>query len=100
MITSNGKNFGEWLRNGFLAIVVLLFIPIYTSLAEIKGSRFTSADGLLVWQEIASIREKIAQLPTVSPPAWFSQRVDKMEDRQLEILTRLGRIEAGLGKAP
>lgn len=33
-------------------------------LVKIESNRFTSADGLGVWKEIAGIRQQIAELPT------------------------------------
>jgi hypothetical protein len=61
-----------------------------TDLAEIKGNRFTSNDGLAVWKEIACIRENIAKLPDQYPPKWWVERQDKFE---ADMKSRLGRLE-------
>lgn len=49
--------------------------------SAIEGNRFTSSDGLAVWQEIGKVRAEIASIPRESPPGWFVQRFDKMEGR-------------------
>ena len=49
--------------------------------AEVSGNNFTVNDGKIVWQEIASIRECMAKIAISDPPTWFTQKVDKLEDR-------------------
>ena len=60
-------------------------------LVRIEGSRFTSADGLDVWREIATIKERMAAIPTEVPPEWFKDYVNSL-------VTRLDRIEVRLGQ--
>lgn len=67
----------------------VILVQLQKDLAEIKGNRFTSSDGLAVWKEIAQIREQIAKLPNEFPPKWFIERLDKLEqsmDRRLSSL--------------
>lgn len=63
---------------------------INSRLVAVEASRFTASDGLAVWKEIADVRERIARMPTEVPPAWFVERVDKIEER-------LGKIEGMMG---
>jgi hypothetical protein len=62
--------------------------------AEVSANRFTSEDGLRVWREIASIRESIAALPKEVPPKWFVERVDRIEQRQTQILDEIANLKA------
>ena len=64
-----------------------------TRLAAIEANRFTADDGLAVWQEIADIREDMARMPTEVPPAWFIQRVDRIDDEIQRIHDRLDAID-------
>jgi uncharacterized protein (DUF2384 family) len=64
--------------------------------AETTANRFTSEDGLRVWREIASIREAMAALPKEVPPKWFVERVDRIEQRQTQILDELATLRAKL----
>lgn len=48
-------------------------------LTAIEANRFTAADGLEVWKEIAKIREEMATIPRENPPAWFVARMDCLE---------------------
>lgn len=69
--------------------------------AVIEGNRFSSADGLALWEQIASIKERIAMMPTEVPPAWFldevreTQRIMREVQAELSgVKERLVRIEA------
>jgi len=53
-------------------------VDLQTTVAELRGNRFTTGDGLVVWKEIATIREQIAKLPNDFPPKWFEKRVDEL----------------------
>jgi hypothetical protein len=64
-----------------------------TRLGAIEGNRFTSDDGLEIWQAIADIRADMASIPRESPPAWFVQRVDRIDGALLRINTRLEGLE-------
>lgn len=48
--------------------------------AIMEGNRFSSADGVKVWEAVAGIREKMAGLPEEYPPKWFVNRVDRIEE--------------------
>jgi hypothetical protein len=63
-------------------------------LAVIEGNRFTSEDGLELWREVASIRADMAALPQEAPPAWFLERVDRIDEALLRIHVRLEELEA------
>jgi hypothetical protein len=77
------------------AAIVWLFttvVDLKADVAAIQGNRFTAADGLQIWQEIAlvrgdiaKVREDMAKLPQEAPPVWFLQRVDKIEDDIAEL---------------
>ena len=86
---------------GLLVTISLLYTQnmsnnlngLLQDVAVMKGNRFTSADGLLVWKEISkiqadlvNIKSKVAELP----PSWLRERIDKLEDR---IDKRLDAIE-------
>lgn len=47
--------------------------------AETSGSRFTTKDGLELWQQIADLKQQIAILPKEMPPTWFVARVERLE---------------------
>jgi hypothetical protein len=64
------------------------------ALAGIAANRFTSSDGLAVWQEISNIRERLAAVPTEIPPLWFKSEVDDLENAIQRLDDRLRRIEA------
>ena len=55
-------------------------------LAVIQASRFDAKDGQDIWKEISAIRQSIAVMPTQS-------RLDKFEEKQSEILQRMGVLE-------
>lgn len=60
-------------------------------LTAVESSRFSSADGLSIWKEIAQIREKMAALPNEWPPKWFQERVTTLEANQREMADRIQR---------
>lgn len=60
-------------------------VEMHSQLAEVRGNRFTSADGLQVWKEIARLENRISSIPTEIPPAWVVKRMDRM-DKRLERL--------------
>jgi len=62
-------------------------------LAEIRGNRFTSDDGLKVWQAIALIQTQIARLPTKYSPPWLVERLDRVEESLRSINNRLRNLE-------
>ncbi|RME72407.1 MAG: hypothetical protein D6781_02300 [Verrucomicrobia bacterium] len=64
-----------------------------TRIAAIEASRFTAQDGLNVWKEVYQIRNEIAALPQGEPPAWFVERVDKLEQKLDALSTKVGEIE-------
>jgi hypothetical protein len=64
-----------------------------TRLARIEADRFTSEDGLRVWQEIADIREDMARLPTEAPPVWFVSRIDRIDLEIRRLHLRLDELE-------
>ena len=64
-----------------------------TRLGAIDANRFTSKDGLEVWQAIADIRADMASIPREVPPAWFIQRVDRIDEALLRITVRLEDLE-------
>ena len=70
-------------------------------ISVMEGNRFSSAEGLKVWEAIASIREEVAVIPKEVPPKWFADRVDRMSDR-VDVLTsqtlELARIAAEMQK--
>jgi hypothetical protein len=56
-------------------------------IGSIRANRFTSFEGKemmseisAVWKEIAHIKEQVAGIPKETPPAWFLERVNKLED--------------------
>ena len=53
-------------------------------MAETRGNRFTSSDGLKVYQEIAKIREQMAAIPSEVPPVWFKELVTRIEQEGRE----------------
>lgn len=52
---------------------------IETQVVATSSNRFTSSDGLEVWKEISNMRTLLAAIPKETPPKWFIDRVDKME---------------------
>jgi hypothetical protein len=80
---------------------------IQMDLAEIKGNRFRSQDGLEVWQAIADIKTRIASIsasiPAEIPPQWFKDHVDSLGEetqatsRKLDtMLTRMTQYESSV----
>jgi hypothetical protein len=58
-------------------------------LAELKASQFTNKEALVVWSAINDLKINFARLPDQYPPAWFVERVNKLEkmlDRNWEEL--------------
>ena len=49
------------------AATLTAVVSLATDVAEIRGNRFTSGDGLQVWKEIAAIQSEIAGMPHESP---------------------------------
>ena len=47
-------------------------------IAVMQGNRFTSEDGLEVWQAIADLK---AELLTEMPPRWLVDRLDRLENK-------------------
>jgi hypothetical protein len=90
----------KWLEIAITALVAINMaltgwcltqvVDIKTDLASIKGNRFTSGDGLVVWKEIAAIREQMAKLPDQYPPKWWVERQDKFET---DMKVRLDKLE-------
>ncbi len=71
-------------------------VDLSERMSAIEGNRFTSADGLEVWKEIAAVRESIAAMPNEVPPDWFKAEVDEVKAKQIEIVERLIRVEERL----
>lgn len=46
-------------------------------LVQITASRFTASDGLVVWKELAAIREAMAKLPREYPPADYAKMIEQ-----------------------
>ena len=74
----NGKSSISMLQ-WVLGFVIASLAWVCLGMAEIKGNIFTSQDGLAIWKEISSIRQKIASMPTEAPPAWFVQDVNELK---------------------
>jgi len=68
------------------------------SLAMIQGNRFTSDNGLEVWQEISSIRQDIKSLPQESPPDWFVNKVHGLELRLITLQEEVTAIRIQLAE--
>lgn len=62
-------------------------------IAEMSGSRFTSSDGLAVWQAIADLQREVASLPREVPPAWFVDQVNDIKAAVVRIDERLDAME-------
>lgn len=72
-----------------MAISTWQFQQVTRLRSDVDGmmaSRFTAADGLEVWKEIAAVKQSMAVLPTKTD-------VERIEVRQREIGERLIRIE-------
>lgn len=54
------------------------FDGLNARLAKIEANRFTSEDGLELWKELATLKERI---PSEIPPAWFLEKVKVVEER-------------------
>ena len=54
-------------------------------ITAIEANRFTSKDGQALFGEISALSQRVAQLPTKTPPEWFEKRVDKLEQQQAMI---------------
>ena len=67
-------------------------------IAVMRGNRFTSEHGKEVWQEIAKIRQDMAELelsvPKVVPPKWFEDKVDGIGSAVSKNSDKLDTIEA------
>ena len=54
-----------------------------------EGNAYTSqqagTDLKDIWKEIAELKRQVALLPQAAPPAWFEQRVNKLEVRVEEM---------------
>ena len=50
-----------------------------TKIAAIQASQFDVKDALALWRELAAVREQVASLPLNEPPAWFIDRVGRIE---------------------
>jgi hypothetical protein len=59
-------------------------------LAAIQANRFRAEDGLLVWKEIAAIRQDLATVPRENPPQWFVDRVNKLESKLDDLVHDFG----------
>ena len=84
----NGST-AKWVQLIAAGLVLPLLVWVLIEVASMKGNRFTSQDGMEVWQEIAGIRETIAALP----PDSFEMKVDKMASTLGEIDKRLAVLE-------
>ncbi len=51
----------------------------------LEKSGLTNKDGLDLWREIATVKERLASIPTSLPPQWFLTRVEGIE-KQLDKL--------------
>jgi len=80
-------------------VIVVLSVSTWVLLQviEIRGNRFTSEQGLLVWQEVGRIQTAIAKLPPKAPPDEFEARMVRVElrvNQNAEMLSRiLGMLE-------
>jgi len=61
-------------------------------IGAVQANRFTSFEGKemmseisAVWKEIAHIKGQVAGIPKETPPAWFLERVNKLEDSVKEL---------------
>lgn len=61
------------------------------SVTAIEANRFTARDGLDVWKEIGELKR---QIPSESPPKWFIERVDRLEELVLENKQTLGELKS------
>ncbi len=58
-------------------------------LTKLQASNLTVEQGMLLWKEIAAIRERIAALPNEFPPKWFGDRVALLEARMDKVDAKL-----------
>lgn len=73
-------------------------IDIRSKVAAMEANHLTSQDGLLVWKELAAVKEatvknseKIIALPLQGPPTWFVDQQKAMEARVEERIDKLER---------
>lgn len=64
-------------------------VSVSEQIAEMRGNRFTSGDGLEVWKAIHQLRADMAVIPKDNPPAWFKERVDKLENTLQDSITKV-----------
>lgn len=50
-----------------------------TRVVVIENTRFTNEDGKRIEDRITALVERVAMLPKETPPAWFKERVDRLE---------------------
>ena len=77
----------EWIfRLATLVLIPVLFFlwgqvaELNVAIARMEGNRFTSGDGLAVWQAIEGKADRDAV-----PPPWFLERVAVLEERVREL---------------
>jgi hypothetical protein len=84
---------------GLSAWTLSTVVTLKEQLAVIQGNRFTSADGLKVWEAIYDIRIKIAQMPSEYPPKWFVARFERLEHKIDQLDQRTQKIVMELNGA-
>jgi hypothetical protein len=106
-MTVNGTRTFEWITRGLLGCVVMvlaynvqLTITLSERVAVMESSQFTNKDGLQVWREIAQVKEGMAAMPQMAPPAWFVDRVARLEAKMDRIDAVLAEIRASLKGNP
>lgn len=68
-------------------------VRVRTDVAVITENRFTSDDGLLVWQKLGEL-ETAAARPE-DPPTWLVNRLDRIENRLDDLIETVSRLPSG-----
>jgi len=64
-------------------------------ISVVEANRFSSAEGLKVWEAINSIRVDMSKVPLESPPKWVSDKLRNMEDEMKTLTTQILLLSAG-----
>ena len=96
MVASRSARWEEWALRSLLGGIAAMLVWVMLQIVSIQSNRFTAKDGQVVWQEIATIREKMASLPQEVPPQWVRDTIARNRDGISDISRSVVGLESKL----
>ena len=94
MLVTVGIGAQAWILNQ-LNILNVNVAKVSERISVVEANRFSSGEGMKVWEAISDIKQQLAKLPEEVPPQWVADKLNALEDDMKNLNTQVLLLNAG-----